>query len=232
MFSFRDSWFVSRFPFAFPSLCLAEFNGVDDADNRRIHRTVLQAGRHACRTAADDEDCFADAGIHGVHGHEVTAFGFAARIHGTRDEQLAADQPGILPGRHHRSHDLCQEHSALLYQAHAATRSQAFAPDALPIGSTSSRFACGRGITWTDTSSPTRLAAAAPASVAAFTAATSPRTITVTKPPPTYSLPISVTLAALTMASAASIAPIRPLVSTMPSAIMAVSTGMSSSSSC
>ena len=33
---------------------------------------------------------------------------------------------------------------------------------ALPIGSTSSRFACGRGITCTDTSSPTRRAAAAP----------------------------------------------------------------------
>src|SRR5207245_2782006 len=38
----------------------------------------------------------------------------------------------------------------------------------------------GRGIAWTETSSPTRRAAAAPASVAAFTAPTSPRTSTVT----------------------------------------------------
>src|SRR5512147_2439694 len=85
---------------------------------------------------------------------------------------------------------------------------------------------CGLGITWTDASSPTRLAAAAPASVAAFTAPTSPRTITVTYPPPTYSLPMRVTFAALTIASAASIAPTRPLVSTIPNAIMETSTGM------
>src|SRR5215207_11004443 len=77
---------------------------------------------------------------------------------------------------------------------------------------------CGRAITCTDTSSPTRRAAAAPASVAALTAPTSPRTITVTYPAPMYSLPINTTLAALTMASAASIEPIRPFVSTIPSA--------------
>ena len=40
--------------------------------------------------------------------------------------------------------------------------------------------ACGRGITCTETSSPTRRAAAAPASVAALTAATSPSTMAVT----------------------------------------------------
>src|SRR5436190_24390439 len=69
-------------------------------------------------------------------------------------------------------------------------------------------------MTWTDTSSPTRRAAAAPASVAALTAPTSPRTITVTYPAPMYSLPTRMTLAAFTMASAASIDPISPLVST------------------
>ena len=46
--------------------------------------------------------------------------------------------------------------------------------------STSSRLLCGRGMTCTETSSPTRRAAAAPASVAALTAATSPRTSAVT----------------------------------------------------
>ena len=53
-----------------------------------------------------------------------------------------------------------------------------------------------------DSSAPRRCwpAAAAPASVAAFTAPTSPRTITVTYPPPTYSLPMRVTFAALTIA--------------------------------
>src|SRR5262245_11389439 len=77
---------------------------------------------------------------------------------------------------------------------------------------------CGRGITCTETSSPTRRAAEAPASVAALTAATSPRTITVTYPAPMYSLPTSTTFAALTIASAASIDPTSPLVSTIPSA--------------
>ena len=65
---------------------------------------------------------------------------------------------------------------------------------------------------------PTRSAAAAPASTAAFTAPTSPRTITVTRPEPIFSLPTSSTLAALSIASAASIAPTRPLVSTIPNA--------------
>src|SRR5687768_3193848 len=74
----------------------------------------------------------------------------------------------------------------------------------------------GRGITCTPTSSPTRRAAAAPASVAAFTEPTSPRTIAVTRPASTFCQPTNTTFAALTIASAASIMPTRPRVSTMP----------------
>src|SRR5262245_35374805 len=85
-------------------------------------------------------------------------------------------------------------------------------------GRFSSTAECGRGITWTLISSPTRRAAAAPASVAAFTAATSPRTIAVTKPAPIFSYPTSVTFAALTIASAASIIATSPFVSTIPRA--------------
>src|SRR6185369_476887 len=66
--------------------------------------------------------------------------------------------------------------------------------------------------------SPAFSAATAPASVAAFTAPTSPRTITVTKPPPISRWPRICTFAALTIASAASIAPTRPFVSIKPSA--------------
>src|ERR1700730_12196754 len=87
-----------------------------------------------------------------------------------------------------------------------------------PPGKIFSTCSCGRGMTCTETSSPTRRAAAAPASVAAFTAPTSPRTITGTSPEPIYSLPMRTTLAALTIASAASIEPTRPLVSIIPSA--------------
>src|SRR5438128_282180 len=77
---------------------------------------------------------------------------------------------------------------------------------------------CGRGITCTLTTSPIRLAAAAPASTAALTAATSPATKAVTRPLPILSQPTRSTLAALTIASLASTSATNPLVSIMPSA--------------
>ena len=48
-------------------------------------------------------------------------------------------------------------------------------------------FGCGRGMIKMLTISPMRSASRWPASVATFTAATSPRTITEVKPPPTFS---------------------------------------------
>src|SRR5262245_48434807 len=81
-------------------------------------------------------------------------------------------------------------------------------------------------MTWTPTSSPTLRAAAAPASVAAFTDATSPRTMAVTSPASTFCQPTNATFAAFTMASAASIIPTRPRVSTRPSASPGSSLGM------
>src|SRR5207237_384874 len=54
-------------------------------------------------------------------------------------------------------------------------------------GMPSSTSACGRGMTWVATTSPTRRAAAAPASTAAFTAPTSPRTMAVTSPASIFS---------------------------------------------
>src|ERR1035438_8574236 len=77
---------------------------------------------------------------------------------------------------------------------------------------------CGRAMTTTLDSSPTRRAAAAPASVAAFTAATSPSTKAVTRPLPTFSQPANVTFAAFNMASDASKSATSPLVSIMPNA--------------
>src|SRR4051794_10939238 len=81
------------------------------------------------------------------------------------------------------------------------------------------RSAWGRGITWTETRVPTVLAASAPASVAAFTAPTSPLMMTATSPSPTCSRPMMVTLAAFTMASAAASAATYPLVSIIPMAL-------------
>src|SRR5687767_4926133 len=68
------------------------------------------------------------------------------------------------------------------------------------------------------TTSPTLLAAAAPASTALRTAATSPRTIAVTSPASIFSQPTSFTFADFTIASAASIIATSPMHSTMPSA--------------
>src|ERR1019366_8158258 len=80
----------------------------------------------------------------------------------------------------------------------------------------STRASWGRAITCDDTSSPTTLAAAAPASTAARTLPTSPRTIAVTYPPPICTVFTSSTLAALTIASHASTRPTRPRVSINP----------------
>src|SRR5581483_4085788 len=61
-----------------------------------------------------------------------------------------------------------------------------------------------------------------PASVAAFTAPTSPTMVTATRPSPTSSRPTMVTLAALTIASAAASAATYPLVSIIPIALSAI----------
>ena len=90
--------------------------------------------------------------------------------------------------------------------------------DLIGVGKTMGRSSCGRGITCTLTTSPSRPAAVAPASVATFTAATSPVTKAVTMPLPTLSQPRKVTLAAFIIASLASIRVTKPLVSIMPSA--------------
>jgi hypothetical protein len=75
-------------------------------------------------------------------------------------------------------------------------------------------------MTCTLTTSPTRAAASAPASVAALQAATSPSTNAVTRPDPTGSQPANVTLAALSIASVASKRATSPRVSIMPNACL------------
>src|SRR5215212_8906696 len=82
-----------------------------------------------------------------------------------------------------------------------------------------SRSGCGRAITCDAISSPTRPAASAPASTAAFTDPTSPRTIVVTNAPPIWIVLTTSTLAALHIASVASTRPTQPLVSIRPSAL-------------
>src|SRR6185503_14229979 len=106
-----------------------------------------------------------------VHSDDIAARVRAVEINRTNDEQLFAFQSLVLLRRDDCADNARNDHARL---------------DAV-IGIASSTLPCGRGITCTLTSSPTRRAAAAPASVAALTAATSPRTIAVTNPAPILS---------------------------------------------
>src|SRR5262249_3394358 len=98
-----------------------------------------------------------------------------------------------------------------------------FAYPTLPVagfafGNTPPKSSCGRGITCTLMTSPTRPPAAAPASTAAFTAPTSPTRKAVPSPLPIFCQPTSVKLAAFTAASLASTSAVKPLVSIIPRA--------------
>src|SRR5438132_8803759 len=137
-----------------------------------------------------------------INSDDVAARIGSVEVDGPNDEQLVSLQSLVLLGRNDCANDPRDDH----------------ARDWDVTGIASSTLPWGRGMTCTLTNSPTRRAAAAPASVAAFTAATSPRTIAVTNPAPIFSYPIKVTFAAFTIASAASIIATRPLVSTIPSA--------------
>src|SRR5262245_18418811 len=136
---------------------------IDNADDRSIDRGVLAAGGHSGRAALNDQYLFSYYRMNCVDSDDVALVVVAIGIHGTADQQFLAFESRILSRRDHGPDDARQYHRELL-----------------PIGRTSSRFECGRGMTWTLINSPTRRAAAAPASVAAFTAATSPRTMAVT----------------------------------------------------
>src|SRR6266516_1588890 len=158
-----------------------DFYLVDDADDGGVDRAILEAGRHPRGAAADDEHRLSDAGVDRVDRHQIVAFRLSAGIDRTDNEQLVADESWVLARGDDSPHDFGEKHLRLSPKPWSlSSKPYAFAVVDFPIGSASSRFACGRGMTWTETSSPTRRAAAAPASVAALTAATSPRTIAVT----------------------------------------------------
>src|SRR5215210_9331707 len=109
---------------------------------------------------------------HRVNGNDIAGRVAAVHVNRTHDEQLLSEQAFVFLGRNDGAEDTRDDHAY---------------PRVSPIGRASSTLPCGRGITCTLTSSPTRRAAAAPASVAAFTAATSPRTMAVTNPAPIFS---------------------------------------------
>src|SRR6266571_8246368 len=183
-------------------ISLRYIHRIDHAYNRRIHGRVLHALRQARARAGDHQHALMKACADCIDGNDIAGRVRAVDVDGADDEQFLSFQPLVLLRRYDRAQNARDDHAL----------------DCALIGIASSTLPCGRGITWTLTNSPTRRAAAAPASVAAFTAATSPRTMAVTNPAPIFSYPTRVTFAALTIASAASIIATRPLVSTIPSA--------------
>ena len=72
--------------------------------------TVLQAGAMRAELPLTMSTVSPTAGIDGVDGDEVVAFGFAGRIDRTRDEQLAADQPLVLARGDDGADDFGEDH--------------------------------------------------------------------------------------------------------------------------
>src|SRR5260370_2357838 len=120
--------------------------------------------------AGDNQHTLMKACADRINGNDIAARVRAVDVDRTDDEQFLSFQPLVFLRGYDRAQNACDDHAL----------------DCALIGIASSTLPCGRGITWTLTSSPTRRAAAAPASVAAFTAATSPRTMAVTKPAPIF----------------------------------------------
>src|SRR5258708_6255546 len=87
-----------------------DLDGVDDTDDGGVDRAVLQTGRHAGGTAADDEHRLAEAGGDGVDGDEIVPLRLPARIDRPRDEQLAADETLVFPRRHDGSYHFRENH--------------------------------------------------------------------------------------------------------------------------
>src|SRR3990172_13078146 len=53
------------------SFFVVEVDGINHADDGRVHRAVLALDRHAGGAALDNQDGFAEAGVHRVHRDEI-----------------------------------------------------------------------------------------------------------------------------------------------------------------
>src|SRR5687767_8410263 len=153
------------------SLWSHDINRIDHPDDGRVHWSIFHVLRQPRAGTRHDQHALMKSCADSINGNHVAARVRSVKIDGPDDEQLLSFQPFILLRRHDCADNPGYDHARAWFV----------------IGIASSTLPCGRGITCTLTSSPTRRAAAAPASVAAFTAATSPRTIAVTNPAPIFS---------------------------------------------
>src|SRR6185437_14133433 len=152
----------------------------------RIHR-----GAHAAYIAAHDRRHVSPADLHGFHQFHTGGFHHGVAGLNQSDEALGFNQSDCL------TH--CISFLPIGCQLSAASYAF-FAAAFLFCWANEGSSSCGREITCTLTTSPMRAAASAPASVAAFTAATSPSTNAVTRPEPTLCQPVKLTFADLSMA--------------------------------
>src|SRR5262245_34438586 len=143
---------------------------IHDAADDGVDRLLLGHVREARAGAGGHEHELADPRTDRVGGHDPVARGLHLGVDFAGQEELQAHEARILPRRADGAHNLRQDHAA---QAPLLDSER-------PMGSASSSIGCGRGMTCTEITSPTLAAAVDPASVAARTAATSPRTIVVT----------------------------------------------------
>src|SRR5262245_56104163 len=186
-------------------ISICHFNRVNNPDNRRVNRPVFQPVGHARAAARHDQHLLTKARADCVDSHKVAALVLAGERDRADKQKLFAFEARVFARRHYVADDASDDHSDWGVGngewGRIAGRISFFPTpySLLPLllyfpplnwsatGRFSSTDECGRGMTCTLTSSPTRRAAAAPASVAALTAATSPRTIAVTNPPPIFS---------------------------------------------
>jgi hypothetical protein len=75
---------------------LRHFHRIDDADYRRIDRTVLASESHSSRAALYDQDDFVHARADGVDRHDVSGFILAVDADEPGDQELAPKKAVIF----------------------------------------------------------------------------------------------------------------------------------------
>jgi len=140
---------------------------VDNADDGVVDGLSLQPSAMAGAAAGDRDHAFADTRATVSDADHVAALVLPVRRDRLEDEELLASRRGSL----RVATTVPTTRARIMGSSRPVTYRALRLP--LAIGRMNSRLSWGRGITCTAINSPTRRAAAAPASVAARTAATS-----------------------------------------------------------
>src|SRR5439155_17439174 len=148
-----------------------ELDRVDDRHDGRVDRTILRHPRLPRGGTAGVENDFAEARAHRVDGDHQRPGRLSFHVGAADEEQLEPAQLLLLVGGDDRPDHAPEQHR--YFFCVLPPPSSRRASPVRPSGRARSMLACGRGITCTLTSWPMRSPPRAPASGAAFTAATS-----------------------------------------------------------